>query len=103
MVGTSRCDVRAAFSGARRAFDDPGPQRFRPLNAAGDAAARHPYPFLRMRKAGTSRCDVRAAFSGAKKTFRPRGWQAFRPLDAAGDIAARCPYLASVAFSSPVQ
>src|SRR5262245_8507671 len=43
-VGTARCAVRAAFSGATRAFDCRGLQKFRPLNAAGDAAARRPYP-----------------------------------------------------------
>jgi hypothetical protein len=42
-VGTSRCDVRAAFSGATCDGDPPLQASFRPLCAAGDAAARRPY------------------------------------------------------------
>jgi hypothetical protein len=43
VVGTSRCDVRAAFSGATRIFEEHRYAPFRPLNAGGDAAARRPY------------------------------------------------------------
>jgi hypothetical protein len=38
-VGSSRCDDRAAYSGAK--WEQPS--LFRPLHAGGDAAARHPY------------------------------------------------------------
>ena len=43
VVGTARCAVRAAFSGAiGHVLDRPGP-RFNPLYADSDAAARRPY------------------------------------------------------------
>jgi len=38
-VGTSRCDVRAAFRGATQTFDHRGWQEFRPLCAGVDAAS----------------------------------------------------------------
>src|SRR5947207_3211666 len=41
-AGAARCAVRAAFS-ATGAFDRRGWQKFRPLKAAGDAAAQRPY------------------------------------------------------------
>jgi hypothetical protein len=45
LVGTARCAVRAAFSGAT---NDPAFNTvlFRPLNAGGAAAARRPYLWL---------------------------------------------------------
>jgi hypothetical protein len=44
-AGTARCAVRAAFSGATRAFRSISwLQKFRPLDAAGDIAARCPCP-----------------------------------------------------------
>src|SRR2546427_28757 len=42
-VGTARCAVRAAFSGASTGWTDSRDKAFRPLHAGGDAAARRPY------------------------------------------------------------
>jgi urease accessory protein len=44
VVGTARCAVRAAQSGAIDAGSTNEARHFRPLNAGGDAAARRPYP-----------------------------------------------------------
>jgi len=46
LVGTARCAVRAAFSGAMRTFDHRGLQEFRPLYAAGDPATAGRRPYL---------------------------------------------------------
>jgi len=44
VVGTARCAVRAAYSGATSARNsDVLTQSFRPLSAGGDIAARCPY------------------------------------------------------------
>jgi len=44
-VGMARCDVRAAFSGAKRRCDSHLIEHsISPLNAVWDGAARHPYP-----------------------------------------------------------
>ena len=43
---TSRCDVRAAYSGATCTVIRTFASSFTPLNAGCDGAARHPYPML---------------------------------------------------------
>jgi hypothetical protein len=54
MVGTARCAVRAAFSGATFRANNADNTKFRPLNAGGDTIARCPY---HRNYAGFSACD----------------------------------------------
>src|SRR5581483_6248386 len=82
------------------AYSTPNAVQFRPLNAAGDIAARCPYqetpahPVVGTDRRGRPR-RASPSLGGATRSggvlHAQRG--PFRPLlNAAGDIAARCPY-----------